>query len=217
MTYRQSASSQAAHSSAAYHCFRCQTPLTAGLTACARCGQRFDAPVPATLLPAAVSNKPQTGRKALLWIAGALGGVLVLIAAAAVVGYRSFHNALNGNGGNLPGQAAGAGRQGTWTPGPRLTAQLSPPYQVAGPLGFYTIQPPAGFTLRGTNMRAADGKSLVYTWTGPQTPDGTAPVFTVMLGSDNGEMTSHLTSAQNVQLGLLGMQRQHSAFAGSTI
>jgi len=204
-----------------YHCFRCQAPLAAGLQACPQCGQPFPAPVPASaptsgpVRPTAAAPKR---RNAGLWIAGSLALVFVLVGAAGFAGYKWFQNALGQRlTGGLPGREAGAGQQGHWTADPSLTAQLGSAQQVGGPLGLYSIQPPAGFTLRGTDMEAADGKSLIYTWTGPATADGTAPQFVVMLGGDGGMMTSHLTSAQDVQLGLQSLRRSHSNMTTSLI
>lgn len=204
-----------------YHCFRCQAPLTAGLRACPRCGHAYQAPVPATA-PTSVPQRPTSAapprRNVGLWIAGSLVLVFFLVGVAGFAGYKMFQNSLAQRlTGGLSGREAGAGQQGSWTASLALTAQLGPAQQVGGPLGLYTIQPPAGFTLRGMNMEAADGKSLIYTWTGPATTDGTAPQFVVMLGGDGGMMTSHLTSAQDVQLGLRAMRRDHLSMTTSLI
>ncbi len=193
-----------------YHCFRCQAPLTAGLRACLRCGQAFQSPVPAAapLSQSSVAAMPR--RSTGFWVAGGLIFFLLLVGAVGFAGYKSFQTALGQRlTGGLTGREAGAGQQGSWTASPALTAQLGPAQQVGGPLGLYSIQPPAGFTLRGTDMEAADGKSLIYTWTGPAAADGTAPQFVVMLGGDGGMLTSHLTSAQDVQLGMRAMSRDH--------
>lgn len=177
-----------------------------GSMSCPNCGLTFAAPVPAALgLPAA----PVPARRApvLLWVLGGLGAVVLVIGGLAFAGYRSFQNRLTAG---LSVQEAGAGQQGSWTLSPALAAQLAPPFQVAGPLGYYTVQPPAGYTLSLAKMDAADGNSVIYTWTGPMNSSGTAPVFILSLGSDGGMLTSHLSSAQDVALGLRSVQRDHT-------
>ena len=188
-------------------CSRCRAPLSPGSTACPNCGLAFASPVPAGVPyasgPGAVSAGAP-GRRPLTWlwwVLGGLGLVVLVILGLAFVGYRSFQSRLTGG---LGVREAAPGQQGSWTPSAAATAQLAPPFQVTGPLGYYTVQPPAGYTLRGTKMDAADGKSVIYTWTGPETPDGTAPQFALSFGSDGGVMSSQVSSAQDVAMGLRG-------------
>jgi hypothetical protein len=210
------ANPQATSPPAAFHCFRCRTPLPAGVRACPGCGQAFDAPVPAsrTSPPAAAPRRAKPG----LWLLGCAGVALVVLAGIGFAGYRAFRSALGGNlARGLQGREAGAGQQGKWTPDAGLTARLDPEHQVGEAPGLYALRPPPGFALRAGTMDAADGKSLIYGWAGPAAPDGTAPQFQVMLGDDGGRMTSRLTSAQDVQLGLMSFRRSHLNFTSSPV
>ena len=153
-----------------------------------------------------------------MWILGGLGAAAVIVVSLAFLGYRSFQSQLQSRlGAGLGVREAGAGQQGNWIASPVQAAQLAPPFQVAGPLGFYTVQPPSGYTLRLAKMDAADGKSVIYTWTGPQTEDNTAPQFVLSFGSDGGRMTSHLSSDQDVALGLRSVQRDHTRVVSAPV
>lgn len=163
---------------------------------------------------ASAAAVPRRRSAVLLWVLGGLGLVAVLVCGLAFLGYRSLQSGL---GRAFPVQEAGAGQQGSWTASSTLTAQLAPPFQVAGPLGYYTLQPPAGYAMHVAKMNAADGQSVIYTWTGPMTPEGTAPQFVLSFGSDGGMMTSRLSSAQDVAIGLRSVQRDHAQVVGSPV
>ena len=205
----------------AYHCFRCQAPLAAGSFACGRCGQKFDAPVPAMSspsgVPASFNPAPKTRGRAGLWIAGILGAVVLVMAAAGFAAYHAFQAGLGGGlSRGLPGSVAEAGHQGRWTPSGSLTAQLGPEQQIGGPNGQYALQPPAGYTLRQVSMQATDGTSQIYAWNGPQAADGTAPQFVVILGGGPA-MMAPLTSSQYVQMGLMSARRDHVDLKASPV
>ncbi len=200
-------------------CSRCRAGLPASSLSCPNCGEKFAVPVPAEFsFPAQISAaKPAAAKRGiavLLWVLGGISLAALMIGGLAFFGYRSLQGRL---GGRLSVQEAAPGRQGSWTASQTSAALLAPPFQVAGPLGYYTVQPPAGYTLHGTKMDAADGKSVIYTWTGPMTDDRTAPQFVLSFGSDGGVMTSRLSSAQDVAIGLRSVQRDHAQVAAAPI
>lgn len=123
--------------SAAFHCFRCQAPLTTGQRACPHCGQAFEAPVPAARpAPARSGQRRGVG----VWIASGLAALV--LAGIGFAGYRAVQNTLGaGRISTLPGQ-------GRWSADPALMTQLGPEQQISGPLGSYAVRPPAGYTLQ---------------------------------------------------------------------
>ncbi len=198
--------------SAAYHCFRCKAPLTTGERACSRCGQPFEAPVPAG--PAA-RPVPVQRRGVGVWIAGGLAVVVLGLAGIGFAGYRAVQNAVGTA--QFGRQSSGLHGQGLWSADPAVTAQLGPEQQISGPQGRYSVRPPAGYTLRQASMQANDGTGMVYVWAGPAAADGTFPQFEVMLGGDGGAMTSRLTSAQYTTVGMMSANREHRQIVRSPI
>ncbi len=199
---------------AAFHCFRCQAPLTTGQRACPQCGQPFEAPVPAA--PSA-PVPPRSGQRrgVGVWIAGGLAVVVLVLAGIGFAGYKAVQNALGT--GQLGRQSGGPGGQGRWSEDPALMAQLGPEQEIKGPLGSYGLRPPAGYTLRQGSMQANDGTGTVYVWSGPAAADGTTPQFEIMIAGDRGNMTSRMTSAGYAEVGLLAMNRQHKQLVHSPI